>query len=170
MILAVDDKNGLGKDNTLAWRISEDMKYFRDVTTNTEDENKVNVVIMGRKTWESIPDTYRPLLDRVNCVLTRDENYEDEGCVSYTSLDACLEDFQQNPLIENIYIIGGSGVYNDCLTDNRLDKIYLTRVEGDFGCDVFFDGIPEAFDTISESEKKRENDVGFCFEVYQRDV
>lgn len=168
MILAVDSKNWLWKDNTLAWKIPTDMKYFRDITSTTQDENKVNAVIMWRKTWESIPEKYRPLPDRVNCVLTRDENYQDEWCVSYSSLDECLWDFAHNPLIESIYITGGSGIYNDCLSDDRLDKVYLTQVEWDFGCDVFFNGIPEEFEKISDSEKQEENGIEFEFQVYQK--
>ncbi len=168
MILAVDSKKWLGKNNTLAWKISEDMKYFRDTTTNVEDENKVNMLIMWRKTWESIPEKYRPLPDRINCVLTRDENYEDNGCISYTSLDQCLDDFRDNPLVENIFIIGGAQLYNTLLDDSRLEKIYLTQIEGDYGCDVFFDGVPDSFDQVVESEEKIDNDIKFSFQVYKR--
>ena len=71
IILAVDEKLGLGKDNDLAWKISTDMKHFKNITSDTEDLAKHNALIMWRKTWESIPAKYRPLPDRVNYILSR---------------------------------------------------------------------------------------------------
>ena len=168
MILAVDDALWFWKNGQLPWRIKEDMAYFRDITTETSDENKVNVVIMGRKTWESIPDRFRPLPDRINYVLTTDENYEDNGCVSYTSLEQCLGDIDGNPLIDSIFIIWGAQLYNGVLDDSRLEKIYLTKVDWDFGCDVFFDGVPDSFVLESEWEEKEEGDIKFKFQVYKK--
>jgi len=79
IILALDESNGLGKDWDLAWRIREDMKYFKDITTSPhsvspkgrEVEQLKNAVIMWRKTWDSIPEKYKPLPDRINCILSR---------------------------------------------------------------------------------------------------
>ena len=62
---------GIGYKNDLPWKLSEDLKHFRNVTSKTNDTNKSNVVIMGRKTWESIPKNYKPLKNRINIVLTR---------------------------------------------------------------------------------------------------
>jgi len=61
IVIAVDDKNGIGKEGALAWSIKEDMQFFKHITTNTQKKGKQNAVIMGRKTWESIPEKYRPL-------------------------------------------------------------------------------------------------------------
>ena len=61
IIIAVDDKNGIGKNGTLPWRIKEDMEFFRTVTSTTKKKHRQNAVIMGRKTWESIPEKHRPL-------------------------------------------------------------------------------------------------------------
>ena len=80
IILAIDSNNWLGKNNDLAWKLKSDMQYFKKITTQTQQENKQNAVIMGRKTWESIPEKFRPLPDRKNFLLTRDENYSDNGC------------------------------------------------------------------------------------------
>ena len=168
MILAMDAKNGIWRQNDLPWRIKKDMQYFKEITTQTRDENKINAVIMWRKTWESIPEKFRPLSDRMNCVLTRDREYEDNGCVSYTSLEECLEDTKNNILIENIFIIGGSQLYNWVLGDERLDKIYLTRVEWEYKCEVFFDWVPDKFLLESASEKYTQWEYSFVFEVYKR--
>ena len=65
---------GIGFEGKLPWRIAEDMKHFKQITSQTVDKNKQNAVIMGRKTWESIPSKFRPLPDRLNVVLTRNTN------------------------------------------------------------------------------------------------
>lgn len=168
IILAVDSKNGLGKENTLAWRLSGDMKYFKKITVLTEKPDDTNVVIMGRKTWESIPSKFRPLPGRINCVLTRDKNFEDEGCVSFNSLDSCLRDIEDMKNIWRVFIIWWSQIYNQVLEDSRLEKIYLTQVKWDFECDVFFDGIPENFSQESYSEAISEWWVEFQFEIWKQ--
>jgi dihydrofolate reductase len=61
IILASDEKNGIGKNGILPWRLKSDMAYFKEVTTTTLSEKKINALIMGRKTWESIPEKFRPL-------------------------------------------------------------------------------------------------------------
>ena len=65
---------GIGFNGSIPWRIPEDLKFFKDTTTFTKDNQKQNAVIMGRKTWESIPSKYRPLPSRLNIVLTRNTN------------------------------------------------------------------------------------------------
>ena len=168
IILAVDSKNGLGKENTLAWRLSGDMKYFKKTTVLTEKPDDINVVIMGRKTWESIPEKFRPLPGRINCVLTRDKNFEDEWCVSFNSLDSCLKDIENMKNIWKVFIIWGAQIYNQVLKDSRLEKIYLTQVKWDFGCDVFFDGVPENFQQESCSEAINEWWIEFQFYVWKQ--
>jgi dihydrofolate reductase len=61
IILAVDKENGIGKQGNLPWKLKSDMIYFREVTTTTLQKDKINAIIMGRKTWESIPEKFRPL-------------------------------------------------------------------------------------------------------------
>jgi dihydrofolate reductase len=101
IILAIDSKNGLGKENALAWKLSGDMKYFKKTTVLTDNPDDINVVIMGRKTWESIPSKFRPLPGRINCVLTRNPPHippsqggGNQGCVYFESLDSCLEEIE----------------------------------------------------------------------------
>jgi dihydrofolate reductase len=74
VIVAATTSGGIGKDGNLPWRLSKDMQYFKAVTTRSP-EGKRNAVIMGRKTWESIPAKFRPLPDRINVVITRNANF-----------------------------------------------------------------------------------------------
>ncbi len=165
IILAVDDKNGIGKNNELAWRLSWDMKYFRNITTQTNDKERQNAVIMWRKTWESIPEKFRPLPNRLNCILSR--SYENKDS-KYSSLENCLADLKTKTDIENIFIIGWANLYNQVLDHPMLDKIYLTKVEWDYSCDVFFNWIPDNFKLETESEKNIENDIEYKFVVYKK--
>lgn len=169
IILAVDEKNWLWKNNDLAWKLKADMKYFREITTQTQQENKQNAVIMWRKTWESIPEKFRPLPWRQNFVLTRDKNYSDNWCVVWNNLDEILEEISNNTEIENIFIIWGSQIYNQVLEDERLENIYLTRLEWDFWCDVFLDPIPVDFLLKKQSPDFFEDDIHFSFQIYKRE-
>ena len=174
MILAVDEKLGLWKDNTLSWRIPSDMKSFKDITSTTQDLARLNGVVMWRKTWESIPAKYRPLPNRVNCVLSRSITQEssdskiDDFILYFNSLDSCLDELNKKDNIEDIYIIWGAFLYNQIIADERLDKIYITRVFWDYDCDVFFDGIPSEFSLESYSDEQEENWIKFRFEVWKK--
>ena len=169
IILAVDEKNGLGKNWDLAWRLSSDLKYFRKITTETTDWNKKNAIVMWRKTWESIPEKFRPLPNRINYILSRKVNTENQENVFWsTSIGDCLEEVNQNDKIENIFIIWWARLYNDTINHPLLERVYITKVKWDFDCDVFFNGIPENFKIQSKSEVMKENDIEFSFEVWRK--
>ena len=73
IVVAMDEQQGIGKGGKLPWHIPGDLKYFKNLTTKTKLPDKKNVVIMGRKTWESLPQNFRPLSKRINVVLTRNK-------------------------------------------------------------------------------------------------
>jgi len=174
IILAVDDKNGIWKDNSLAWKVSADMKYFKNITSNTQDLAKVNAVIMWRKTWESIPSKYRPLHDRINCILTRNIKNDsiwskiDDFVLYFNSLIHCLSELESKENVENIFVIWWANLYNQVLDDPMLDKIYITKVKWDYYCDVFFDWVPEGFVVESYTDTEEENWVEYSFWVYKK--
>ena len=174
LILAVDEKNGLWKKWDLAWKITKDLKYFKDITTKTIDLAKVNAVVMWRKTWESIPSKFRPLNDRVNCILTRQIKNDDiwskidDFVLYFNSLEHALSELESKQNIENIFIIWWAEVYNQALKLEFLDKIYLTKVKWDYNCDVFFDWIPNNFNLQSYNDYETENWVEFSFQVYKK--
>lgn len=171
IVIAVDDKNGIGKNGTLAWRIKEDMQFFRTLTTTTKKSHRQNAVIMGRKTWESIPERFRPLPGRVNCVLSSSYN-ENPTIITPTTFgfndfEDCHEFLSRRVDIEHIFIIGGSYLYNLVLDFPCLENIYLTKVSGDFWCDTFFSPIPEKFSIVESGEIKKENTIEYQMLVYK---
>ena len=172
LILAVDDKNWLWKDGDLAWRIPEDMKYFKQITTTTYCENSENAVVMGRKTWDSIPEKFRPLPGRMNCILSSSGTKKWEKIADHTykfdSLHACMKFVSKRKEIEHIFIIWGSQLYNSVLDHPKLQRIYLTQVSWDYECDVFFDGIPENFKLVSKSQDKIHKWAEYTFLVYKK--
>ena len=174
MILAVDKKNGLGKNWKLPWYIKEDMMYFKDMTTRTKDPSKKNAVIMWRKTWESIPPRFKPLSNRINCILSREVKLESNNgntnnlVLYFNSFENCLEKLDNREDLENIFIIWWAYLYNQVLNNPLLEKIYITRIKWDFKCDKFFDWIPDNFVSEWEWTELKEKKIKFYFEVYSK--
>ncbi|CEF62087.1 Dihydrofolate reductase [Strongyloides ratti] len=142
LIWAEDFKKGIGKNNTLPWDIPNEMAHFQKTTTTVNDNNKRNAVIMGRKCWESIPEKYRPLRKRLNIVLSRTMEPKDEKNLIITdNFDALINrlstDEKLHVDLENVFVIGGSDIYNLALSSKYLSKLIVTVIENDFGCDVF---------------------------------
>lgn len=129
IIVAVARDYGIGKDNQLLWHISEDLKRFKKITAG-------HSVIMGRKTWLSLPR--RPLPKRRNIVLSRNPNFKDEGAEAFTSIEKVLETVENE---EKIFIIGGQKIYEQFL--NIAHTLYITRVDEVFEADTFFSEISD---------------------------
>jgi len=128
IIAAIGKNRELGKDNKLLWRIPEDMKRFKDLTSG-------QVVIMGRKTYESLPKKFRPLPNRINIVVTKNQNWKMPGCLISNSLDEAI--LKAKEFNKEIFIIGGASIYNQGL--KYADKLYLTLVDKEYpDADVFF--------------------------------
>ena len=139
-IAAIGKNRELGKDNKLLWHISEDMKRFKNLTTG-------NVVIMGRKTYDSIPEKFRPLPNRVNIVVTRDSNYQQKGAIVCHSIEDSLEKARE--FNKEIFIIGGASIYEQGI--KFADKLYLTLVDKEYSdADAFFPDYSEFKKVISE--------------------
>ena len=143
IIVAHDLDNGIGINNTLPWHLPIDMQYFKKVTTNTTKPKK-NAVIMGRNTWESIPEKFRPLPNRKNIVLSRSQNIINDADIA-NSLDQALDLCNIDKTIDQIFVIGGSQVYQDALVHDLCDTLYVTKVYGRFNCDVSFPEYKQLF-------------------------
>jgi dihydrofolate reductase / thymidylate synthase len=135
IIVAKDNNNNIGYQNKLIYSIPEDLKYFRDITTFTNDRNKINAIIMGRKTWDSIPDKVKPLKNRLNIILSKTENKKISSPPNnqiqwFTTLQRCIIETRKNKNIENMFIIGGESLYKQSFKLLPLiDYLYITEVD-----------------------------------------
>jgi len=174
IVIAIDSKNWIWKNWNLAWNLPKDMKNFKNITTKNDDLWKINAVIMWKNTWESIPSKFKPLSNRINCILSskikqNSKNSKlDDFVLYFNSLDSCLSELETKTNLDKIFIIGWSILYNSVLNNPFLEKIYITKVKWDFWCDVFFNWIPEYFYKIEESQNLEENWINFKFETYRR--
>lgn len=151
LIVAVDSKRGIGVSGRLPWHLPEDMKFFKEITLKS---NTVNAVIMGRKTWMSIPEKFRPLVGRMNIVLTRtpESFLKVSGVDVVNSLDVALE-LAESQLADRIFVIGGSQVYAQAIINPSCRDIFLTQIDYEFGCDAFF---PDYHDFFIEVERSHD--------------
>lgn len=124
IIVAVADNQAIGKDNSLLWHIPADLKRFKALTTN-------HTIIMGRKTWESLP--VKPLPGRVNVVLTDNKDEKIEGATCVYSLEEAIKIAKTQT---EVFIMGGGMVYKEFMP--YANRIYLTRVYATFDADTFF--------------------------------
>ncbi|MBX9691097.1 MAG: dihydrofolate reductase [Cyanobacteria bacterium] len=166
IVVACDLNRGIGKDNSLPWRLPRDLKHFKQLTT-TSQPNLYNAVIMGRKTWESIPSNVRPLPQRYNVVLTRDTTYQlPQGVFRCQTFEEAFATLAHGP-VDNVFVIGGAQTYNMALQDLRVGFLYLTEIRHTFECDTFFPDYKPFFQMVSCSEIQEENGLEFCFKVYK---
>jgi dihydrofolate reductase/thymidylate synthase len=169
IVVAADEANGIGRAGDLVWRLPGDTKFLKRLTSQTQDADKRNAVLMGRKTWESIPAKYRPLKKRLNAVVTRQSSYQvPEGVLCHNGIAASLDGIAGMGGIERVFVLGGGEIYRISIALPACRRIYLTRVEGRFECDALFPEISENFRLVDESERHEENDIGYRFQIWQR--
>lgn len=176
LIAAACRSNGIGSKGSLPWRLKQEMAFFTRITSETADSGKRNAVIMGRKTWESIPTKYRPLANRVNVILSRNLTDVPLGAdFLFPSLQQCLLQLQSNQEIEKIFVIGGQQVYADAIKSHSCQRIYLTRIDADFDCDTFFPDLdPRIYQEVATDGdhvphgSQEENGIKYQFHVYER--
>jgi dihydrofolate reductase len=128
MIAAVSENMVIGRNNDLPWHLPDDMKYFMQTT-------KGHCVIMGRKNYESIPEKFRPLPNRTNIVVTRQEDFQAPGCVVVGSLEEALNKAQALSE-EELFLIGGAEIYRAGLA--IANRLYLTEIKASIEGDVYF--------------------------------
>jgi dihydrofolate reductase len=150
LIAAVPRNGAIGKDNALLWREPEDQKHFRRVTMGCP-------VIMGRKTWDSLPERFRPLPGRRNVVVTRNPAWQAEGADAASSLEAALALLAGTP---KAFVIGGAALY--ALALPLAAELVLTEIDAELDGDIFF----PAWDRTRFVETARDDRPGFSFVTY----
>ena len=139
LVAAIASNNVIGKENSLPWNIPEDLKRFKQMTSG-------HTILMGRKTFDSIG---RPLPNRQNIVMTKDENFEREGIKVINDFDEALELIKESN--EDVFVIGGSKIYE--LFEPVANSLAITRILKDFEGDAFFPNINWDLWQIEKEEK-----------------
>ncbi|KAG6406438.1 hypothetical protein SASPL_134040 [Salvia splendens] len=176
VVVAATQDMGIGKDGNLPWRLPGDLKLFKDITMNTSDCNKKNAVIMGRKTWESIPQKFRPLPGRLNVVLTRSGNSDiaagSDNVILCGSVSSALKLLGEPPYgssIEKVFLIGGGQILRETLNAEDCDAIHITEIKSHFECDTFIPPIDTSvYQPWYSSFPIEENGINYCFVTYVR--
>ena len=140
IILACDAKYGIAKNGQIPWKLKEEMAYFKQITLGT-DQSKTNGLIMGRKTWESLPR--KPLPKRHHIILSSSAETSNNEMVTWKSSieDALFWYCEKGEFkIHDLFVIGGESIYHQCMTDwiDLIDSIYITLIDQDYQCDQFF--------------------------------
>jgi len=153
IIVAIAKNNAIGKDNDLIWYLSDDLKRFKRLTTG-------HTILMGRKTYESLPNGALP--KRENVVITKDKNLALPKCIMLHSIEEAIEKYADSE--DEIFVIGGGSIYDELLPYAK--KLYLTKVHANFEADVFFPEIKEDDWTVLSEEhhqKGEKNEFDFSF-------
>lgn len=159
LIAAVGRNRAIGKDNQLLWTIPEDLKRFKALTTG-------HPVIMGRKTWESLPEKFRPLPGRTNIVITRDSTYDAPGAVLAQSFPEALSRARDAEGAEEIFAIGGQQVYECALP--FASKLYLTVIDDEKEGDAFFPTYTDQFTKETKREEFETNGLTYAWVDLER--
>jgi dihydrofolate reductase len=157
-VIAAVARNGvIGRDNRLAWPEPEDLKHFRRATLG-------HPVLMGRRTWDSLPARFRPLPGRLNLVLTRDREWRAEGATAVASLDESLKAAGD---AERIFVIGGAEAY--ALALPVAETLVLTEIDADLVGDTHFPNWDRArFRRVDSDARLGADGTAYRFTTYQR--
>lgn len=132
LIVSMDEKGGIGRDGNLPWKLKDDMAFFKEKTNG-------GIVIMGSCCFDSLPEKFKPLPNRLNVVISRSDR-QFHGCMTFKyPFDILNDDYLMSK--ENIWVIGGAQIY-DIFID-IVDELYVTHVNGSFNCDVWFPKIDD---------------------------
>ena len=176
IITAIDQNNGIGKNNSIPWNLPKDLKHFKDITNNS-------FIIMGRNTWNSLPK--KPLPNRINIIISStiklDVNlnisivkYNSNKIICsefniiyvFDSFQKALNCIHSSNCNKKIFVIGGTQLYTEAINHPDCNKIHLTKIYNNYDCDRFFPPIPTNFKLHTLSDFNCENDTYFRYYTY----
>ena len=163
LIVAMDKSRGIGKNNDLMWHLPNDMKFFKKTTTD-------HIVLMGRKNFESIPEKYRPLPNRENVILTRNESFSAEGCTVINSLEECQEMYSAFDE-RTFFVIGGGEIYRLAMEKGMIDEMIITHVNHNYDADTFFPAFELCdwnVETLETQEKDERHNASYSIIKYTK--
>lgn len=174
MIAAVAQNRVIGKDNTIPWRLPDDMRYFKEITIG--DSIAGNHIVMGRKNWESIPPKFRPLPGRINWIITRNENYNPgvspagPATLVAHSLNEALQKIGPSLAADQkCFIIGGGEIYLQAMP--VATKLHITEIKAEIEGDILFPEIDKGeWAEVSRNHHPADEKhaCAFDFVIYER--
>jgi dihydrofolate reductase len=157
IIVAIAEDNGIGNKNELLWHLPEDLKRFKALTIG-------KTIIMGKKTWESLPR--RPLPGRENIIITDDPDDSFEGAIAAFSIEDAISKCIRS---DEVFIIGGGSIYRQFMP--IADRLYITHIHKKEVADTWFPAIePEIWEPVEIEEHKQSNetDIPYTYVIYHR--
>ena len=162
LIVACDNNGGIGLYNKLPWpKLKEDMQWFRKHTTG-------HICVMGSNTWRSLPESYRPLPDRVNVVYTSKSDkleYKDALIFNGGRIEAAIAYLKQEHPNKNVFVIGGKRVFEQWLP--YVERIHLTTINKTFHCDTFIDINTHLINSRRKYNKQVSGNISYTLETYE---
>ncbi len=141
----------IGRDNTIPWRLPEDMAHFKQTTMGCP-------VIMGRRTWDSLPPKFRPLPGRANIVITRQADWSSEGALRAGGLDEAIRLAGQ---VEDVWVIGGAQIYEQALA--IAHRVEVTEIHQDFDGDAHAPAIGSGWREAAREDRMSSTGLGYSF-------
>ena len=157
LVAAVARRGVIGRDSGIPWRLPEDMRRFRTLTMG-------HPVVMGRRTWESLPDQFRPLPGRGNVVVTRNSDWSAQGADRAGSIEDALRLLEGE---DTVFVIGGGEIYAAALPS--ADELLLTEIDAEIEGDTYFPNWdPDDFEEVARERHVSSDGVGYSFVTYER--
>jgi dihydrofolate reductase len=175
VIVACDVKGGIGFEGKIPWKIPGDMQHFKQITLSSPD-GKCNAIIMGRKTWESLP--VKPLPKRINIVIssTLIVDVFNKECIVFRDLTSALSYVNKEACIHQAFVIGGTLLYKEALSNLQCKHVYLTYIEKEFVCDAYFplfklheEGYILVWQDNTNTHKTSDTEIVYRFSEYVRE-
>ena len=163
LVVAVSQNGVIGKDGALPWHLPRDMQFFKEITTG-------HCVLMGRKTYFSIPEAHRPLKNRTNIILSADKTLQIAGCKVCANLQEAI-DFAQSQKETELMAIGGAVLFAEIMAKNLADTLYITEIKENITGDVFFPAWQKEnyqAKVLLKQEKDEKHAFGFDIVRYDR--
>jgi dihydrofolate reductase len=159
IIVALGQGREIGLGNALLWHIPEDMKRFKELSVG-------HPVIMGRKTWESLPEKFRPLSERTNIIVTRQTGYEAPGAIVVNSLEDALREARGALGAEEIILMGGAQLYAEALP--LVQRLYLTLIDDTKEADAYFPEYESEFPKKVSGDSREWNGLTYRWVTLER--
>uniref|UniRef100_A0A1A8RFY3 dihydrofolate reductase n=2 Tax=Nothobranchius TaxID=28779 RepID=A0A1A8RFY3_9TELE len=180
LIAAVCNNRGIGKNGHLPWSLPSEFQYFLNTISRVSRPGNFNLMIWGRHCWNSHPENIYPLPNSLHVVLSKTltnvPNYAHFLCRDFESAVRLAAEHPLSDVIETIWILGGTQVYEDALQHPWCDLLYLTDVMADFDCDVFFPEFDRKLFQLQErfpdvpSDIQEENGIKFQCQVFKKEA